>query len=315
MKQDQRNCVATPLLSRQCHNHDAAQGKLSSGLKVGLHTALLCALLCVSALPATIPAASADPLTTINAIRTEGCADGTPSSAAVAQNDALDAVARELSQSSKLNEALEATGYPAGSAAGVYARGPLDDASFRAFIKRDYCQSVSNPEFNEVGLYRSGDEMWMVLAARLDLPELDNASAVAQQVLELVNAARDEPRQCGDRSFDATSPVVLSTALTSVALLHAQDMARQRIMDHRGSDGSQPGERLTRSGYRWRTVGENVAAGQPNASEVVESWLASPGHCSAIMEPRFEEMGVAFALVAGNPAIYWAQTFAAPLMD
>jgi hypothetical protein len=273
---------------------------------------LLRALMCVVVLVAITKDAHADPVTTINAIRAEGCIDTGPAGSAVVQSEALNEVARELSQRSRLNEALESTGYPAGSAAGVYARGPLDDASFGAFIKRDYCESVSNPEFNEVGMYRSGNEMWMVLAARLDLPALEDADAVAQQVLELVNAARDEPRQCGDRSFEATSPVVLSSALTSVALLHAQDMAQQRIMDHRGSDGSQPGERLTRSGYSWRTVGENVAAGQPNAIEVVESWLASPGHCTAIMEPRFREMGVAFALVSGNPAIYWAQTFAAP---
>ncbi len=274
---------------------------------------LLRSLMCVIALIGITQAADADPVSTINAIRAKGCIDESSAGSALVQSEALDAVARELSQSSRLNEALDRTGYPAGNAAGVYARGPLDDVSFGRFIQRNHCESVSNPEFNEVGMYRNGDEMWMVLAAHLDLPAIEESSVIAAQVLELVNAAREQPRQCGDRSFDATSPVVLSSALTSVALLHAQDMAQQRIMDHRGSDGSQPGERLTRSGYRWRTVGENVAAGQPNANEVVESWLASPGHCTAIMEPRFREMGVAFAVVSGNPAIYWAQTFATPL--
>jgi uncharacterized protein YkwD len=131
-------------------------------------------------------------------------------------------------------------------------------------------------------------------------------------VLELVNVAREQPRQCGDRSFQAAPQVMLSPTLTEVASLHAQDMAQQRVMDHRGSDGSTPAERVTRAGYRWRVVGENVAAGQPNADAVVAAWLASAAHCANIMESRFREMGIAFAVVSGNPATYWTQVFATP---
>ncbi len=45
----------------------------------------------------------------------------------------------------------------------------------------------------------------------------------------------------------------------------------------------------------------------------MKSWLESPGHCENIMEPRFTEMGVAFALAPDqNPNIYWTQVFATP---
>jgi uncharacterized protein YkwD len=147
----------------------------------------------------------------------------------------------------------------------------------------------------------------------MELPVVEDATAVAARVLELVNAAREVSRQCGDRWFETAPPLTLSPILADVALLHAQDMAQQRSMQHRGSDGSQPQERITRAGYRWRAAGENVAAGQPDADAVVAGWLDSPGHCSNIMAPQFTEMGVAFAVVAGNPPIYWAQAFAAPL--
>jgi uncharacterized protein YkwD len=139
------------------------------------------------------------------------------------------------------------------------------------------------------------------------------SAAVAGRVLELVNAARAKSRRCGGHLLEAAPPLTLSRTLTEVALRHARDMAQHGSMDHRGSDGSQPDERVTRAGYRWRAVGENIAAGQRTADAVVTTWLDSAGHCTNIMEPEFTETGIAFALAPSrNPAIYWAQVFAAP---
>ena len=142
---------------------------------------------------------------------------------------------------------------------------------------------------------------------------INDSSAVAARVLELVNDARAESRRCGRRLFEAVAPLTPSRSLTEAASVHARDMAEHGSLDHRGSDGSEPAERVARAGYRWRAVGENVAAGQPSAEAVVDSWLASSGHCANIMAPQFTETGVAFAPVpSGNPSIYWAQVFAAP---
>ena len=70
---------------------------------------------------------------------------------------------------------------------------------------------------------------------------------------------------------------------------------------------------MTRAGYEWRGSGENIASGQPDAETAVQGWLDSPGHCATLMEPRFTETGVAFALAPGkNPAVYWTQVFATP---
>jgi uncharacterized protein YkwD len=127
-----------------------------------------------------------------------------------------------------------------------------------------------------------------------------------------VNAARAAPRQCGSVRVDAAPPLTLSRVLTEAASLHARDMAQHGSLDHRGSDGSQPDERVSRAGYRWRATGENIASGLRDAEGVVAGWLDSPGHCTNIMGPQFTEMGVAFALAPSrNPAIYWAQVFAA----
>jgi uncharacterized protein YkwD len=60
-------------------------------------------------------------------------------------------------------------------------------------------------------------------------------------------------------------------------------------------------------------VGENIAYGPTTATDAVQGWLDSPGHCKNLMNPRFTEMGVAFAAGhAERRALYWVQVLAAP---
>jgi len=56
---------------------------------------------------------------------------------------------------------------------------------------------------------------------------------------------------------------------------------------------------------------ENLASGPESPQEAVRGWIASPPHCQNLMDPRFEELGVAFAATrSGEPRIYWVQVFA-----
>ena len=151
------------------------------------------------------------------------------------------------------------------------------------------------------------------VTARADPPSSGNSAAVVQRVLELVNAARAQMRSCGRDGFEPAPPLTMATALTAAASLHSLDIAARGELSHDGSDGSDSGERMTRAGYTWQISGENVAAGQPDAEAVVAAWLSSPGHCATLMDARYTETGIAFALAPGkNPAVYWTQDFAAP---
>ena len=61
-------------------------------------------------------------------------------------------------------------------------------------------------------------------------------------------------------------------------------------------------------------MGENIAYGPKSAEEVVQGWLSSPGHCENIMDPRFAEMGIAYAPGrASRRGLYWVQVLADPL--
>lgn len=126
-------------------------------------------------------------------------------------------------------------------------------------------------------------------------------------MLDLINEARAQSRNCGGNFFPAAPPVGWDTRIESAALNHSIDMAQMRELTHIGSDGSDPGDRLLMEGYDWFTFGENILVGLDNGANVIDNWLNSPAHCAIIMNPVFEEAGVGAAggIFQGSGAMYW----------
>ena len=131
-------------------------------------------------------------------------------------------------------------------------------------------------------------------------------SADEQKILEAVNAVRAQPRDCDSaHRYGAAGPLAWNAQLAGAAWAHSNDMAVNGYIEadpHSGSDGSTPQQRVERAGYTaWTDTGENVAAGYTvgGANDVVTAWLASPGHCENIMNPRFREIGVSYVALRG----------------
>jgi uncharacterized protein YkwD len=148
--------------------------------------------------------------------------------------------------------------------------------------------------------------------ARAGVPATAKPALVHQRVLDLVNAARAHGRRCGRESFAAAPPLRPSVQLQKAATSHARDMATHNYFDHHAPDGSEPRDRVRRTGYRWSLIGENIAFGPATAEEVVAGWLASPGHCTNIMDRRFRDLGVGIATGRKRGHIYWVQEFGSP---
>ena len=133
-------------------------------------------------------------------------------------------------------------------------------------------------------------------------PTVDEA--LARAVLEEVNALRASGCQCpGGRYFKPSEPLRWDTTLAQAAKTHAEDMRLKRYFDHTSADGTDFADRITRAGYTWQSVGENIAKGQPTARAVVQAWKASKYHCSNMMNRHFQDMGV------GKAGPYWVQDF------
>jgi len=95
----------------------------------------------------------------------------------------------------------------------------------------------------------------------------------------------------------------LNSQLNQAATNHANDMTTNNFFSHTGSDGSNVGTRVTRTGYNWSTVGENIASGYRSAQEVHDGWMNSSGHRANILNSNYTQIGIARS---GN---IWVQVF------
>jgi uncharacterized protein YkwD len=125
-------------------------------------------------------------------------------------------------------------------------------------------------------------------------------------MLAKINAARAAARSCGGRRLGPAPPLQWDTSLSGAASSHSTDMARRNYFEHASPEGRDVSQRASSSGYGWKGIGENIAAGDRSVDEVVQSWLQSPDHCSNIMEPKFSDVAVACAEQQGTQyGTYW----------
>jgi uncharacterized protein YkwD len=246
----------------------------------------------------------------INKVRAQGCPGRRGGETPLKENSRLSAVARQLSRGIDLRRAERQAGYHAVASASVEISGVPDSGDIDHIIGRQFCSASTQMEFREIGVFRRGTDVWIALAQPFSPPSVRDAAAISRRVLALTNDARAHAQRCGGTTFAAAPPLSLNPALEGAALEHSKDMARHDYMDHTGRDGTSPADRISRTGYKWRMVGENLATGIMTAEDAVAGWLQSPHHCANLMTARFNEMGVAFAV---NPAtdagVYWTQTF------
>lgn len=134
-------------------------------------------------------------------------------------------------------------------------------------------------------------------------------------LIELINIARSEAQMCGDDHYEATAPVTYSCTLEGAARTHSVDMETHNFFSHTGSDGLTVGNRVTATGYEWSIVGENIAAGYDSPASVTAGWLASPGHCRNIMDPRFKEFAavrIDSTSASNDYSNYWTSVYGTP---
>jgi uncharacterized protein YkwD len=115
------------------------------------------------------------------------------------------------------------------------------------------------------------------------------------------------------RTQSGLSALQSNTALTNAAQGHSQAMALNDFFDHQGLNGSTPTQRAQDAGYVG-VAGENIAAGQINAEQVMERWMYSAGHRSNILNATYQDIGVGYYYLANDPGTqpwkyYWTSLF------
>jgi uncharacterized protein YkwD len=222
----------------------------------------------------------------------------------------LDRAAEQWAAGRSLTDAAERSGYQSQTAAGLHINGPA--SATVQLLKQSGCRTVANLALHDVGVYQRGLDTWVVLASAVTRAA-GPGPVPATRALQLVNEVRARGARCGERSFGPAPPVRLSGTLAGVAFGHANDMARHNYFEHEDLAGHSPADRVRAVGYQEKLVGENIAYGPKSADEVVQGWLDSPGHCENIMDPRFAEMGIAYAAgQSSRRGLFWVQLLVAP---
>lgn len=222
-------------------------------------------------------------------------------------------LALPVGYSGALRRGLRDAGYQAGEVRSIRLAGARDAKSAFAMLRDDYCADLLDSQVSDIGISRSGNQWRLVLARPMASAQLGDSRSTGQALLAQVNAARAKPRMCGSKRFAAARPLNWSSALASAAQQHSRSMANRDYFSHQGPDGDSPFDRARDAGFRGRQVGENIAAGQGSPRAAMDSWLDSPGHCANLMNPKFTQVGAAYASqVRSENGIYWTMMFGAP---
>ena len=232
---------------------------------------------------------------------------------ALRRHEALERAAALLVTGADLDSSLKQAGYRATRSSVVRMTSNIPVIELVAMFASRTCALIANPAFAEIGILVLDGGMIALLATPFVPSVAVSQEEAGQQVLALINKARAAARQCGDKTFAPAKPLGYNTVLARASLTHAADMADNNYFSHDGRDGSNPAQRVERAGYRYRSTGENIAAGMMSPARAVEGWIKSPPHCANLMSPSFTEMGVAFAVNSKiEMGVYWAQAFGTP---
>ena len=96
-----------------------------------------------------------------------------------------------------------------------------------------------------------------------------------------------------ERVSRGLEPLRLDAQLSAAAEDRARDMMSKHYFSHVSPDGTDPFTWVSREGYEWSTIGENLATGYRGASSVVDGWMHSDGHRRNILGASFRDVGIA----------------------
>lgn len=105
-------------------------------------------------------------------------------------------------------------------------------------------------------------------------------------------------------------------ALNASAQKKLEDMFARQYFKHESPSGKTASNLIADEDYRYITIAENLALGNFGGdAQVVLAWMNSPGHRANILDPRFQEIGVAVGKGKFDGKEQWiaVQHFAKPL--
>jgi uncharacterized YkwD family protein/spore coat assembly protein SafA len=149
----------------------------------------------------------------------------------------------------------------------------------------------ANPQFKNPNLIYPGQ--------KVNIPDLSGTKSIESQVITLTNQ---------ERAKNGLKPLAANWELSRVARYKAMDMRDKNYFSHTSPTYGDPFTMIKNFGISFTAAGENIAAGQKTAQEVVQSWMNSQGHRANILSTTYTQIGVGYAQ-GGSYGYYWVQQF------
>lgn len=126
----------------------------------------------------------------------------------------------------------------------------------------------------------------------------NDIDAMIQEVFEIVNQ---------ERTAAGKDPLTLDQTLLQVADIRAEELLQK--YSHDRPDGSSCFTAFNDAGIVNVYMGENIAAGQKSAEQVMDDWMNSPGHRQNILSDDFTRIGIGLRVSNNGYKYYWVQVF------
>ena len=118
----------------------------------------------------------------------------------------------------------------------------------------------------------------------------------AREVLRLVNE---------ERAAVGKQPLKMTETLENLAKQRAAELSA--YFSHTRPNGTDCFSAVDEFNVRWMALGENIAYGQTDAEEVMNSWMNSEGHKANILSEQYEFTDIGIACFEYNGIKYWVQ--------
>ncbi|MDO5448326.1 MAG: CAP domain-containing protein [Clostridia bacterium] len=125
---------------------------------------------------------------------------------------------------------------------------------------------------------------------------------------DMLNAVNAERAKVGKNALRMDSKLCIA-ARTRVKELITM-YTTYGTYEHTRPDGSYFDTALTAAGVNWTACGENLAIRQTSISEVMTSWMNSPGHKANILSEKHDYNAMGYAWCEYQGVNYWIQEFA-----
>jgi uncharacterized protein YkwD len=134
------------------------------------------------------------------------------------------------------------------------------------------------------------------IANRGPVAVADTHSIMEDEVVDLVNEQRVRA---------GCEPLIVDPRLVASAEGHSTDMAERGYFAHTTPEGVTFRDRILSAGYANPGTAENIARGQSDAQQVMDSWMASDAHRANILDCDLSRLGVGL----DENGMYWTQDF------